>query len=358
MAKTNSPQEAILKQLTMRSLAAPFVFAPDNTRVGDDEPADLVWACNNCIILMYMTERKDYPSKEKRDRVRQKAIEHNLGQANRWLKAWRGGKPLQGSNGYSTFYINHDPNYHVIVLSIIQCGDPVAFIHDEAAKKFGVTCCATLPQSAVQALAGVGGTSLDLLALVDEVRKHAKGNALPEDMVSAIICSYARACWDHFSLGDLWPNYQTDDRFHEASYAILTARRRRAAEGSGEATPNWIGMSDLSDVFNDIFLFEFFYVTKLVALAFQQVKDNPQVESIFGEAKMNIYDFGLCVGSGMSQAALDCVSKTWGQELQSGRMRFGPIIVIDCKSRNLEIFVGKRSGLSQTEQLLTQWAVR
>lgn len=358
MGNTNSPQEEVLKQIAERSLAAPFVFAPDNSQIRDDEPADLVWACNNCVILMYMTEKREYPNKAKRDRVRQQAIEHNLGQANRWLKAWKRGRQLTGANGYNTFCILYDPNICVVVLSIIKCGDPVAMIHDVEAKKFGVTCCATLPQSAIQAIAGVGGTSLDLLALIAEIQKFPKGTIVPEEKVSAIIASYAQACWNHFKLDELWPNYQIDDRFHEASYAILTARRRKALEGSGGATPHWIGMSDLTDVFNDIFLGEFFYVTKLVATAFQKLKTDTQMEAMFGELKMNLYDFGLCVGSSMSQETLDRVSKTWEQEIQSGRMRFGPIIVIDIQPRALEIFVGKRNGMSQTEQFLSTWAIR
>ena len=79
--ETNSPQEALLKEFAEHSLAAPFVFAPDNQVRKNQEPADLVWACNNCIILMFMTERKEYADQTKRIRVRQDAIEHNLGQA-------------------------------------------------------------------------------------------------------------------------------------------------------------------------------------------------------------------------------------------------------------------------------------
>jgi hypothetical protein len=358
MGKTNSLQEEVIKELTEHSLAAPFVFAPDNEKYQDREPADLVWACNKCVILMYMTEKKVYPDKTKRDRIRKEAIDHNLGQAKKWLKKWKGGQDLLGANGYHTFCIKYDPACHVIVLSIIQCGDPVALLHDDEAKKLGLACCATLPQSAILGLATVGGTSLDLLALIDEIRKFSKGAAVPEETVSAIIASYARAWWDHFTPGELWPNYQVNKLFHEASYAILSARRKKV-EGPGQATPNWIGMADLTDVFNDIFLGEFFYVTKLVAIALQTAeKHSPDLELMFGEARMNIYDFGICVGSDMSNESQAIVSKSWEQQTRAGTMRYGPIIIIDIGSRTLSILLDKRSGISQTELFLGKWTGR
>lgn len=356
MGITNSPQEEIIRQLSERSLAAPFVFVPDNTQVGNDEPADLVWACNNCIIVMYMQGKEVHLDDGKNIRARQKAINHNLAQAKRWIRAWKNGKYLMGTNGFHTFCLKYDPNCYLIVLSIIHCGNPVAIFHEEEANKLGVFCCATLPQSAIQALASVGGTSLDLLAIIDEVRKHSKGNVLSEAMVSAIIASYARACWDSSNLGEFWPNYQVDDRFHEASYAILTARRRKALEGSGEATPNWIGMADLNDVFNDIFLAEFFCVTKHVAFAIRTTQDNDKtIDTMFSNLRLNMYDFGLCIGSGMSQDALNHVARIWKQEIDSGKMRYGPIVVFDSQSRNLEIYLGKRTEVSQTEQFLRKW---
>jgi hypothetical protein len=51
----DSLQEAMLRELADHSFAAEYVFAPDTPRRLKNEPADLVWACNNCIILMYMT---------------------------------------------------------------------------------------------------------------------------------------------------------------------------------------------------------------------------------------------------------------------------------------------------------------
>ncbi len=38
-------------------MAAPFVFYSDNWIMRaskHEEPADLVWVCNNCVILMYL----------------------------------------------------------------------------------------------------------------------------------------------------------------------------------------------------------------------------------------------------------------------------------------------------------------
>ncbi len=69
-AKTNSQQEAILEDLAGHSMAAEFVFAPDVPLRTGNEPTDLVWACNNCVILMPMTRSmKEHSDPAKRQRV-------------------------------------------------------------------------------------------------------------------------------------------------------------------------------------------------------------------------------------------------------------------------------------------------
>jgi hypothetical protein len=150
-----------------------------------------------------------------------------------------------------------------------------------------------------------------------------------------------------------------DDHFHEASYPILAARRKKSLEGPDVATPHWIGMADLADVFNDIFLGEFLYIVKQLTIGLRKVRAQPELtEAAFAEAKVNTYDFGICVGSGLSHDTRATISKFWEKEIKSGAMRYGPMIVMDIQTGILEIFLDQRSGISQTEQCLGTWISR
>jgi hypothetical protein len=62
----NSKQEKVVGELSQKSLGAHFIFEPDEFKKGNAtrEPADLVWACNNCIFLFYMKANKGSVGKE------------------------------------------------------------------------------------------------------------------------------------------------------------------------------------------------------------------------------------------------------------------------------------------------------
>src|SRR2546422_813905 len=98
-------QERLLKEVSGLSFAAPFVFFPDLARGKRSprqvQPADLVWACNNCVILMYMTESKSSPTKT--------VEQHNLPQAKNWMRKWKRGSLLVGKNEWHAFAIKHTP---------------------------------------------------------------------------------------------------------------------------------------------------------------------------------------------------------------------------------------------------------
>jgi hypothetical protein len=63
------------------AMGAPFIFVPDKygKGSGNREPADLVWACNGCVVLIYLTRTGDAC----------RAQLHNVRQAKGWLRAWR-----------------------------------------------------------------------------------------------------------------------------------------------------------------------------------------------------------------------------------------------------------------------------
>ena len=142
-----------------------FVFAADEWRSGKSsgEPADLVWACNNCIILMHMTSRKHQENSERRIRVREDAIDHNLRQLRGWMKNWRDGRPLTGSNRYSKYSISYSDAFHVVALSVIECDDAEARPHNEIARELGIVAAATVPQSLLVGLTSMMGGTLDLI---------------------------------------------------------------------------------------------------------------------------------------------------------------------------------------------------
>ena len=79
-----SQHERLMKTICGRLLAAPFVFCPELWSVGPNkmrEPADLIWACNNCIILMYLRQTKLYDDAEKDGRKFEDGADHNMRQA-------------------------------------------------------------------------------------------------------------------------------------------------------------------------------------------------------------------------------------------------------------------------------------
>jgi hypothetical protein len=359
--ETNSLQEAMLKELAEHSFAAPFVFAPDNQLYQDREPADLVWACNNCIILMYMTERKEHADPNKRVRICQDAIDHNLSQARRWLRTWKSGSDLRGSNRFHTFSLVFNPKCHVIILSVIKCGDAVGQFHDAEAKNLGVKCCVTLPQSAVDYLVHAAGPALDILIVLEQMHKLWGQKTVSEADILKLINSYVQDMWKAADVEDQWPGGKPDDRLNEAAYFLLTSRRRKSGECPTGPPVDWKGINELWDVFNDINIGEFLLVTRAVRKGIELANDPAHREGIIELAvPLNIYDFKMFFLHGLSDEKAEQIkSIVEGREGQLGTdiPRYGPTLVWDVKDRIFHVLLGKRVGQSQTEAFLDQWAV-
>lgn len=360
MAMTNSAQETLLKELAEYSLAAPFVFVPDNLVYKDEEPADLVWACNNCIILMYLTERKHYPNEVKRINVREDAIKHNLKQAHRWLKQWKKGHNLSGNNGFQTFSLSYDSKCHVVILSIIKCKDAVAEFHDEKAVKLGVRACVTLPQSAIEDIVTGGGTTLDILNVLDYLRERRGTGPIPEKDVLDITFGYGRAACEAEGIDKVWPNGRIDDSFHEATYPLLAARRQKSKEDFKNRPTDPVSMASLNDVFNDINMGEFFHLSMEIRKCIDYTKNDPagRGQVITAESKLKHYDFKFFFVFGITDAVWSTIEADAKEWRSASATRHGPIVIIDTQSDIFQIFLDKRTGSSQTELLLEKWATR
>jgi hypothetical protein len=141
------------------------VFAPANYKKGRGtlEPADLAWACNECVVLLWMHESERAST--------EKLIEHNIKQSRGWMRAWSGGQTLTGSNDYQRFEIKSTTFRHVVVLSVVSGANAVGryesgLLNEPRSSELGVTMAATLPAAALEEVVRRDGGLLDLLHLV------------------------------------------------------------------------------------------------------------------------------------------------------------------------------------------------
>lgn len=204
----NSKQEKLINNLTEHSMGADFVFAPNlysKGSKGKREPADIVWACNNCIILMTMT--KSRASSEK-------MFKHNMGQLKGWLRIWKTGEILRG-NSHNTKYeiAYHDFDFKILI-SVVDGRNATAEYHNDLKnelnnKGYEVTACITIPQLAMVYLAHNGGSTRDLLNFIKALKESGKSlNA--EEALNLLKVQHKQA-FDKSGAAQLCLNYETDD---------------------------------------------------------------------------------------------------------------------------------------------------
>jgi hypothetical protein len=175
-------QEKLMHTYFGRCMSAPFLFFPDLWKPrprATRQPADLVWACNNCILLMYFTHSKLHGRQDRRIATFQKNIRHNTREAQSSARLWKR-MPITGTNDYHRFWLERKSATRVVVLSIIKTGhsrlsvdnDDHTFIEVDTvfAEKIGVRLFATIPQSIIEQLATSGGSCLDLLLFLKDLR--------------------------------------------------------------------------------------------------------------------------------------------------------------------------------------------
>jgi hypothetical protein len=351
--KAQSLQEQLLTPITQFSWAAPFVFAPDEWRCGSGtrEPADLVWACNNCVILIHMAEGKRHDALGKRSRVREKLIKHNLKQLAGWMRHWRLGHPLTGSNNHSSYSIQYNDSLNVVALSVIDCDDAEARFHEDVAHKLRIVLSATLPQSLFVGLATIMGSTLDLMFMLESLKE--RGRPASEEDGLAWLRAYRMDAVELSGAARFWPGGVLDARFWEIAQHIIASRSPAAHPGglSSHFEPETFG------IYNDLMLLETYDMIARLREMVDQLRQEPN-RIIIAERNMAHYAYSLCVVPSLGIAGipekLTPVIAGWSQRQASGELRSGPKIILDAQTGDCLTPLAPRTGVRQLESLLNK----
>ena len=102
-------QEHLVSLITQYSVGSAFVFEPDEFRKGQAtrEPADLVWHCNECTVLIYMRYYQSSKGIQKNKNKSLKCIKHNLDQARKsnGVRPYKSNRS-NGSNGVRPYILH------------------------------------------------------------------------------------------------------------------------------------------------------------------------------------------------------------------------------------------------------------
>jgi hypothetical protein len=167
--------ERLIARLCGASLGAPFVFAPDRWSKSEKgprnlEPADIAWFGNGVVVLMHLYRGKSSA---------EKALKHNLKNFKGWIKAWRGGRRLTGSNSFQSFDIGWDDFDHVILLSVVDGPGAQVAVHRHEAVEMDAAFVGSVPHEFVQWLADHRASHRDLMELLRWMSRE--GTAPPVD---------------------------------------------------------------------------------------------------------------------------------------------------------------------------------
>jgi len=353
-----STQESVLHAACAQSFAAPCIFAPDPWRKGNAtrEPADLVWACNNCVMLLYLDSSGSSPAK---------AIQHNVRQATGWLKAWRRGQtPLAGSNEFRRFAIAYSDQFHIVVLSVISGPNPVVEVHQQLAADLGVVCCATIPQSWLERLLGFGGTTFDLLHLLWGVRATAPGG-WAEPQCSEVLTAYNNCCKLSARNDIVWPGEWSLARFGEVVWPFTNGRMVGGiGQSNGQAPIHTTEVRVVNDTFSDIGLADYYRFATAFRCELDSLAEFRQREQTGRNRHLVVrladYDISLVVVwslVGDGGAFTTKAHERWTEMRQAGTMRFGPHVLYEARSGVGGICRDERPFPSATERLLEEWDV-
>jgi hypothetical protein len=264
-----SIQEEIVHKLSQGQMGAPYVFFPErwNKKMGSQrEPCDIVIACNNCIVLMYMTSSSA---------SREKKIDHNLKkQAKGWIKAWKKGQPLIGSNASYNFNIPYGLYNHIVIISVINCSEHLAETHEKEQAEYDVDICITMPQSALEFFASSGAGLADLLKISQIIQRQKIGiDAL------SLMKSYFK---ESKELGDPQNIRNTKPEFYKSSIGYLFAARSASLINQPAKSINYVLKENLNDLYLKDFIRLSLELTQLVEDDQAKLKINQEVYAVIG----------------------------------------------------------------------------
>jgi hypothetical protein len=289
-------QERIVQLLSERSMGAPFIFEPEEYKKGNAtrEPSDLVIACNNCIIFIYMRKKESTTHiNPDIDNLRQKKlIEHNLIQAKGWLSEWREGRTLMGKNNLKGFKIKYGEYKFIIILSIVDSKSVKEEYHYDKEIELKVTLCATLSQASFERLARIGASSADIINVLFKLRKYSFEENQKQQNYKPIVSDYITESVRLADPDKKWFNGNPDEKI-EMFRNILQNMRIPDFQMINNSQDNDYS---LSKAMNDLPLFDILRITIALKEFLELIQTDPRL--MLGlSVELSTYDVVICVSN-------------------------------------------------------------
>jgi hypothetical protein len=163
-----SHQETVLEHLMSHSFGTTEIYVPTKIRKGKGghrEPADLAWINNDTAILFYMN-RSVHAFKKQAD--------HNVRQANGFLRLWATAQPLNALRGKNRFgtvgYFPWASIRNIFLVSVVSGN--VGFAHHQDPMYLArypdkrVLCC-SMNEKAIGRLASLSASIVDFVSLIE-----------------------------------------------------------------------------------------------------------------------------------------------------------------------------------------------
>ena len=155
-----------------------YIFGSDNLFFplgygkNNNEPADIAWVIDNCIILMYMTAGK---------KRFERKTQHNLRQLKKWLRDWKSGHLLRSNTKEYSF----DDIEYIIGLSIVDGDDSFCEYYSDKVTElsdYKVVCCAGITEANIRVMSENLCFPRDILKLLQTLRSSPNGLMSEADM--------------------------------------------------------------------------------------------------------------------------------------------------------------------------------
>jgi hypothetical protein len=244
---------------------------------------------------------------------------------------------------------------HVVILSVVGTGHFVAEVDLGLASKLGVTAVATVPQTLLKALIGMGGSALDLVTLLGRLR--GLGEVEEPDALS-ILRRYRRECHEASTQKVLdagLPGYPEEALAARAAQVLLSLTKSRHRHIPSAGKPLLAMQTGDTGgefgVFNDIDLTDLLAIAKTIAAGSRL----SEVHGLICEIPLRLshYDCGICVvpfAQDMGEAKK--AHERWTEERKEGTMRPGPNLAYVVEKHHLFVHATPRQGPGRMEQLL------